>query len=217
MLSTAKKDCGVLQHFWARTQRYREAGYDRFAAADLVASRLETTAGAALDVGTGHGLLATALAKLGIGVTTGDVSTDNYLVAAALVTAAGVAERVRFLLCDAMRLPFPDRHFDCVAMMNVLHHIEHAEPTLAELARVTRPAGRILLADFSEAGFELVSRVHREGGGEHPRSAVTLDAACAALTRLGWRLLSREVQHFQEIACLARATTRRGGARGWRE
>lgn len=186
--------------FWARTERYRSLGWDRFAAADLVAGWLDSSSRRVLDVGTGQGLLAAALARRGSGVLSVDVSLDTHSVAAGLVRASGVADRVRYLLCDGSSLPFPDASFDRVAMMNVLHHLEHTRPVLTELTRVAMPGCQLVLSDFSEAGFELVSRVHREGGGEHPRTGVTLDAAAAALTAAGWHLQRRDTQHLENVA-----------------
>lgn len=190
-----------LRHFLTRTARYLELGYDRVAAAGAVAGLVEPARdGSALDVGTGHGLLAVALAKRDLRVTSGDLSTQNYGVAAGLAVEAGVVSRLHFVLFDGTQLPFPDRHFDCVAMMNVLHHLDRAEPVLAELARVVKPRGQIVISDFSEAGFAVVSRAHREGGIEHPRSGVTLDMACTTLGALGWRLVGRVTQHLQDMA-----------------
>lgn len=111
-----------------------------------------------------------------------------------------VPDRVRFLLCDGSNLPFPDASFDRVAMMNVLHHLEHTQPVLTELTRVAMPGCQLVLADFSETGFELISRVHREGGGEHPRTGVTLDAAASELEAAGWHLRRRDTQHLEDVA-----------------
>lgn len=197
--------------FWARTERYRSLGWDRFAAADLVAGWLAPTRRPALDVGTGQGLLAVALARRGFGVLSGDVSLDTHPVAAELVRAFDVADRVRCLLCDGSSLPFPDASFDRVVMMNVLHHLEHTRPVLTELTRVAMPGCQLVLSDFSETGFELVSRVHREGGGEHPRTGVTLDAAASELAAAGWHLQRRDTQHLEDVASFSfrRAVRRR--------
>jgi ubiquinone/menaquinone biosynthesis C-methylase UbiE len=193
-----------LQHFWARTRRYFELGYDRLAAADTVAGLTGVAGSSALDVGTGHGMLAAALAKRGLNVTSGDLSVEHHTVAVNLATELGVGHRIRFLLFDGAHLPFAEDRFASVAMMDVLHHLDHAEAMLAELSRVVEPEGTIVIADFSEAGFELVSRIHREGGGEHPRSAVTMNAACATMACLGWQLRNRLDRHLQDIACFTR-------------
>ena len=52
-----------------------------------------------------------------------------------------------FATDDAEALSFPYGDFDLVGCLRVLHHAQRPELVVAELARVTRPGGRILLAD----------------------------------------------------------------------
>ena len=52
-------------------------------------------------------------------------------------------------LCDAEKLPFPDAHFDCVSVAFGLRNMTHKEAALAEMARVTKPGGRVLVLEFS--------------------------------------------------------------------
>jgi len=51
--------------------------------------------------------------------------------------------------CDAERLPFPDRHFDVVTVAFGLRNMTHKDRALAEMARVLRPGGRLLVLEFS--------------------------------------------------------------------
>ena len=51
------------------------------------------------------------------------------------------------MLGDATALPFPYGDFDLVGCLRVLHHVRRPELVVAELARVTRRGGRILIAD----------------------------------------------------------------------
>ena len=53
-------------------------------------------------------------------------------------------------LCDAEKLPFPDAMFDCVSVAFGLRNMTHKERALAEMARVTRPGGRVLVLEFSK-------------------------------------------------------------------
>ncbi len=165
-----------------------------------VAGKLE---GPVLDVGTGKGLMAMALARLGLDVVSVDVSADDSELAAFLARKAGLAERITFLVKDARSLSFEDGIFGCAAMMEVLHHLDDARPILREMARLVRPGGKIVLADFSEEGFEMVSRVHRAEGHEHPRSAVTLDAASEMLAALGFAETARAEKHHNVAAWFA--------------
>jgi demethylmenaquinone methyltransferase/2-methoxy-6-polyprenyl-1,4-benzoquinol methylase len=51
--------------------------------------------------------------------------------------------------CDAERLPFPSAHFDLVSVAFGLRNMTHKDVALAEMARVLRPGGRLLVLEFS--------------------------------------------------------------------
>ena len=51
--------------------------------------------------------------------------------------------------CDAERLPFPDNYFDCVSVAFGLRNMTHKDTALAEMRRVLRPGGRLLVLEFS--------------------------------------------------------------------
>jgi demethylmenaquinone methyltransferase/2-methoxy-6-polyprenyl-1,4-benzoquinol methylase len=51
--------------------------------------------------------------------------------------------------CDAERLPFPSRQFDCVCIGFGLRNVTHKEAALAEMRRVLRPGGVALILEFS--------------------------------------------------------------------
>jgi demethylmenaquinone methyltransferase/2-methoxy-6-polyprenyl-1,4-benzoquinol methylase len=51
--------------------------------------------------------------------------------------------------CDAERLPFPAEYFDCVSVAFGLRNMTHKEHALAEMQRVLRAGGRLLVLEFS--------------------------------------------------------------------
>ena len=51
--------------------------------------------------------------------------------------------------CDAEALPFPSDHFDCVSVAFGLRNMTHKETALAEMHRVLKPGGRLLVLEFS--------------------------------------------------------------------
>jgi ubiquinone/menaquinone biosynthesis C-methylase UbiE len=193
--------------FRVRTEQYRRLGHDRFAAARFVAEAAGCLEGPALDVGTGKGLLAMALARRDLDVASVDVIAEDSELAAALAGEAGFAGRIRFLLHDARSLPFPDGSFGCAAMMEVLHHLDDARPVLAEMSRLVRPGGAIVLADFTEEGFAMVASVHRADGREHPRSGSTLEGAQEFLCSLDWLEEGRAEAHHNAVAWFRRPKT----------
>jgi len=96
----------------------------------------------ALDVGTGAGALALALAPLVREVVGVDRSAE--LLALARERAA---PNTTFVEADAVHLPFDDASFDLSCTLRTLHHVPRPELVLAELVRVTRPGGRVLVVD----------------------------------------------------------------------
>ena len=195
------------QSFIRRTQRFLDLGYDRHAAARFVAELAGRAASAVLDVGTGQGLLAIALARRGFDVVSVDVSTENSELAVALAQEAEVAARVKFMVLDASDLPFPDDQFGCIAMMDVLHHLEKGEPVLQEVRRTLRPGGILIVADFTPEGFDLIARVHREDGREHPVGPVTLDWASNWLHAGGLERTREETNHLQRAIVFSKPET----------
>ena len=91
-----------------------------------------------LDVGTGTGKAAIALAEWFPDAEVVGVDLSPAMVAEAERQSPG---RVRFLVADASKLPFPDGSFELVALMNAI-------PFFDELARVTAPGG-VVVSSFS--------------------------------------------------------------------
>jgi ubiquinone/menaquinone biosynthesis C-methylase UbiE len=96
----------------------------------------------ALDVGTGAGALAFALAPLAREV----VGLDPVPELLELARARALPN-TQFVRGDGTSLPYPDGDFDLAGTHRTLHHVAQPERVVAELARVTRPAGHVLVVD----------------------------------------------------------------------
>jgi len=103
-----------------------------------------------LDVASGSGDLAAAFGQR-VGRTGRVVMTDineaMLRVGRDKLLDRGVAPPLA--LCDAEKLPFPDATFDLVSVAFGLRNMTHKDRALAEMARVTRPGGRVLVLEFS--------------------------------------------------------------------
>ncbi|KOG76086.1 SAM-dependent methyltransferase [Streptomyces varsoviensis] len=115
---------------------------------DLLIERLALQPGQRmLDVGCGIGMPALRLAGTveaditGVTINSGQAQEAN-----ARAAAAGLSHRVRFDHADAMALPYPDDSFDAVWAFESLMHMERSQ-ALAEMKRVLRPGGRLVIAD----------------------------------------------------------------------
>jgi demethylmenaquinone methyltransferase / 2-methoxy-6-polyprenyl-1,4-benzoquinol methylase len=61
------------------------------------------------------------------------------------------------LLCDAEKLPFPSNYFDVVTCAFGLRNMTHKDRALAEMQRVLRPGGRVIILEFSKVWQPLKS------------------------------------------------------------
>jgi SAM-dependent methyltransferase len=98
----------------------------------------------AIDVGTGAGALALALAPL-VREVVGVDRVPELLVLAR--ERAAELPNIEFVEGDATALPYPDFFFDLAGTVRTLHHVHRPELVVAELTRVTRPTGRVLVVD----------------------------------------------------------------------
>ncbi len=130
----------------------------------------------ALDVGTGAGALAFALAPLVREVVGVDLVPE--LLALARERAAGM-ENVELVEGDATALPFQDASFDLTGTLRTLHHVARPELVIAELARVTRVGGRVLVVDQLGPADPLearaVDRFERARDASHTRLLPEID------------------------------------------
>lgn len=113
-----------------------------------------------LDVGCGHGTAEVKLSRLRL--TQVDLVAVDLLpdrVAEALAAARAHNIDAHFAAADACHLPFPDGTFDSVFCVAVLQHIGDVRRAVAEMARVTRPGGRIVAVEPDNAARYFYSSV----------------------------------------------------------
>jgi ubiquinone/menaquinone biosynthesis C-methylase UbiE len=98
-----------------------------------------------LDVGAGTGRFSHALAAVASMVVGADASRPMLAVADQKRGANAVSRRVALVCCSAAELPFTDCSFDAVVSVKLLSHFDDIEPLIAEMGRVLRWGGRIVL------------------------------------------------------------------------
>jgi len=112
-----------------------------------------------LDAGTGTGRMLELLApyiKRGVGV---DSSPDMLAIARDRLERANI-HHCQVRLADVYRLPFAngdaEHGFDAVLFHQVLHYLEDPQGAIVEAARVLKPGGRVLIADFAPHDLEFL-------------------------------------------------------------
>jgi len=115
-----------------------------------------------LDVATGTGMVAFALAGRGAEVVGLDQS-EEMLDAARLrlQRTPRLADRLSFVLGEAEALPFADGEFDALSFTYLLRYVDEPATTMRELARVVKTGGRIGMVEFGVPGDPALRRLWR--------------------------------------------------------
>jgi demethylmenaquinone methyltransferase / 2-methoxy-6-polyprenyl-1,4-benzoquinol methylase len=155
-----KRPADVAAMFDAVAERYDllndvlSLGQDRrwrSVVARLVAARQGDTV---LDIAAGTGTSSRAFVAAGARCVACDFSEGMLRVGASRAgangaRAGGQAGLVSFVAGDALTLPFADAAFDVVTISFGLRNVADPDAALAEMLRVTRPGGRLVICEFS--------------------------------------------------------------------
>lgn len=166
-----------------------------------VAARLAGRPGPVLDLATGTGDLLAALERQGIDAVGADFCLDM------LAVAARKSRRLtpsRLTAADAMALPFRDESFDAVTVAFGVRNFSNLRAGLAEIFRILRPGGRLVLLEFSRpSGIAgLAYRAYR-------RTILPLVGGLLSGNRSAYRYLDRTVAAWPDrdgVGALLRET-----------
>lgn len=169
---------------WVRDEAERSARL-----AELFASDILPVSGPVLDVGTGTGVLIPHLHAAGCR------EIHACEISGSMLRMAHARYRdlpgVRFLQCDAQRLPARDDAYATVHCFSVYPHFDAPAQALGEFRRVLRPGGTLCvlhLMDHTE-----LNALHREAGRAVAGDVLPpVDRLAAALPRHGYRVVRAE-------------------------
>lgn len=139
-----------------------------------------------LDIAGGSGDLSKLFAKkVGANgqVILTDINASMLGVGRDRMLDAGLS--VPALQCDAEKLPFPDNHFDCVIVAFGLRNMTHKDKALAEMQRVLKVGGRLLVLEFSKV-WQPLSKIY--------------DAYSFKLLPFMGKILAKDSESYQYLA-----------------
>jgi ubiquinone/menaquinone biosynthesis C-methylase UbiE len=167
------------------TAAYAETHSDAAQLARLLSLLSPVYGQVVLDLGTGNGYVAMALARahLACRVIGVDVADQALVRALGRARARGLSN-ADFVSYDGVSLPFADDCFDTAVCRYAFHHVPRPDMTLDELSRVIRVGGRLVLADAIRDDADDVDFVNRfqemkrDGHVRMHREAELIDLIC---------------------------------------
>ena len=158
-----------------------------------------------LDLAAGTAVSTVELSKSGATVIACDFSRG--------MLAAGAHRDVPKVCGDGMDLPFPDDTFDAVTISFGLRNIHDFRAGLREMARVTRPGGRLTVCEFSTPTVPVFSTLYKE----YLMRALPAVAKAVSSNPDAYVYLAESIRAWPGQDELAREINRNGWAEcGWR-
>lgn len=115
-----------------------------------------------LDVATGTGDLAIALARRNPGATVAgvDLSRGMIDIGIAKVAKAALDNRVTLKVADALKLPFDDNTFDAVTVAYGVRNFEHLHEGYCEMTRVLKPGGHLYVLELTPPASPIIKPLY---------------------------------------------------------
>lgn len=137
-------------------------GIDRRWRKVLVKKIMEINPKDVLDVATGTGDLALAVALATHARITGtDIAEKMLQIAEKKTSERGLADRIRFVAADGESLPFSDHSFDAVTIAFGIRNFENPMAGLREFCRVLKPGGRVYILEFAMPRSHIVKWLYK--------------------------------------------------------
>ena len=182
------------KRYLERVSFYRSNGYDLEKERDFILEKSLPISGKILEIGTGKGHFALALAKSGYNFTSIDISLQEQEIAMLNLRYFGLENQVIFKIEDASRMSFPDQSFNVIFSINVFHHLEKSLAVLDEINRLLCNGGKAVLSDFSDKGLEIINACHTAEGRTHDYFKHRLNEAKEYFIRKGFKIMEYQSQ-----------------------
>lgn len=187
------------RHFSDRVMLFKKHGLDFAEGLKAVLRETGPLKGTILEIGTGKGHTALALAGQGYGITSVDKDRQALGMAALNLAYENLLSRVKLYVMDAGHMEFEDRSFDNVAAVHFFHHIYNEKRIFDEIDRVLSVKGKVVFVDFSKEGMDIVNSIHRSEGRVHEDSNTGGEGVGSYFEGLGYKIKHLNPRYFWVI------------------
>ena len=160
----------------------------------IVRKAVEPRAGQSiLDLAAGTGSSTAAFASEGVRLVAGDFSEGM------LAEGRKRHPEIEFVFADATKLPFANEEFDATTISFGLRNVVDVEAALAQMYRVTKPGGRIVVCEFSK----VTNPVFKPFYGFYLKRILPLFSSLASKTPEAYAYLAESIEAWpgqQELA-----------------
>ena len=153
-----------------RIQEYKRAGYDIPEHRKALVKQLRNLPPQAnvLDIGTGKGHLALAIARQGWHCVSVDISSKELYFARLNAIYFQLDDKIELKQQDARQLEFLENSFDAVLCADMVHHLAQPSAVFSEMVRVCQQNGLIAISDLNEKGKKIIEHLLQQEGKYHP-------------------------------------------------
>ncbi len=169
-----------------RVALLKKYGYDICWSRDFILKKAQLRKGTILEIGTGKGHFAVALAKKGFSLTSIDLDPTPQKMARIYLQRAALGKKVRILVMNAEKLKFSSHSFDNIVSVNFMHHAKNPLKCLAEIVRVAK--SMIVIADVNKKGDAILERARKQEGHSHTRSRISFPVMKGFLQKKGFEV-----------------------------
>jgi len=155
-----------------RLRLFKSYGYDIPRTRKFILTKARISRGSILEVGTGRGHMAVALAKNGLKIVSIDLDRKAQGAARLKLKSLKLDKSVSLKNMNAEKLKYKDNSFDYVISVNFIHHAKNPAKCLKEMVRVVK--NKLIIADLNKRGEKIIEKVHALDGHSHAASKMSL-------------------------------------------
>ena len=183
VVASVDKMKNVIKLYKDRLRLYKKYGYDILRTRDFILDKTKIIQGSVLEIGTGKGHMAIALARRGLRFTSIDLDRKSQNIAKVNLKAMKLEKFATFRIMDAEKLKYRDGAFDYVVAVNFIYHSKNPVKCLKEMFRVTK--NKLIIADLNKKGSHILDEIHKLDGHKHEISKISINGIKKILQKYG--------------------------------